>query len=97
MLDLLSRQIASIVDVGVPPRFVITGLYPPTTPATAPKAPTQRASPRGTLASTGPLIMVCVLTMVFLAFVGILLWQRGPFRNVGRQTRRPPGNGRGVS
>lgn len=90
MLDLLSRQIASIVDVVVPPRFVITGLYPPTTPATAPKVPAQqRASPRGTLASAGLVIMVCVLTMVLLAFVGILLWQRGPFRNVGRQTRRP--------
>ena len=89
MLDLLSRQIASIVDVGGTPRFVITGLYPPTIAATAQRTPAQRASPRATLASTGSVIMVCVIAVVFLTFVGILLWQRGPFRNAARQTRWP--------
>ncbi len=44
MLDLLSRQIAYTVNVGGTPHFVITGLYPPSTQITPPKAPAKQAS-----------------------------------------------------
>ncbi len=87
MLDLLSRQIAYTVDVGGTPHFVITGLYPPSTQITPPKAPAKQASTRGMITSNIPVILACVLALVFLALMCILLLQRCRIQKVGRQGR----------
>ena len=89
MLDLLSRQIAYSVDVGGTPHFIITGLYPPSTYITPPKAPAKQASTQGMITSNIPVVVACVLAIVFLILVLILLLQRRPKQKVGRQRRRP--------
>ena len=88
MLDLLRRQIAYTDDVGGTPHFVITGLYPPSTPITPPKAPAQQASAQRVIMSNIPVIVACVLAIVFLILVFILLLQRRPIQKGGRQGRR---------
>src|SRR5260370_23180242 len=57
MLDLPRRQIAYTVDVGGMPHFVITGLYPPATHFTPPKAPAKQASTQEMIKSTIPVTM----------------------------------------
>ena len=89
MLDLLSRQIAYSVDVGGTPHFIITGLYPPSTYITPPKTPTKQASTQRVFTSNIPVIVACVLAIVFLVLVLILLLQRRPKQQVGRQGGRP--------
>jgi DNA-binding beta-propeller fold protein YncE len=88
MLDLLRRQIAHTDDVGGTPHFVITGLYPPSTHITPPKAPAQQASAQRVIMNNIPVIVVCVLAIVFLILVFILLLQRLPIQKGGRQGRR---------
>ncbi len=88
MLDLLRRQIAYTDDVGGTPHFVITGLYPPSTHITPPKAPAQQASAQRVIMSNIPVIVACVLAIVFLILVFILLLQRRPIQKGGRQGRR---------
>jgi DNA-binding beta-propeller fold protein YncE len=87
MLDLLSRQIAYMVDVGGTPHFVITGLYPPSTHITPPKAPAKQASTQGMNTSNIAVIVACALAIASLVLVFILLLQRRPIRKVGRQGR----------
>lgn len=86
VLDLLRRQIAYTVAVGGTPHFVITGLYPPSTHITPPNAPAKQASMQG---MNIPVIVACVLAIVFLVLVPILLLQLRPRQKVGRQGRRP--------
>ncbi len=88
MLDLLSRQIAYTDDVGGTPHFVITGLYPPSTHITPPKAPAKQASAQRVIMSNIPVIVACVLAIVFLVLVFILLLQRRPIQKGGHQGRR---------
>jgi hypothetical protein len=87
MLDLLRRQIAYKVDVGGTPHFIITGLYPPSTHITPPKAPAQQASVQRVITSNIPVIVACVLAIVFLILVFILLLQRCLIQKDGRQGR----------
>jgi DNA-binding beta-propeller fold protein YncE len=89
MLDLLRRQIAYTDDVGGTPHFVITGLYPPLTHITLPKAPAKQASAQRVIMSNIPVIVACVLAIVFLILVFILLLQRRPIQKGGRQGRGP--------
>jgi len=89
MLDLLSRQIAYSVDVGGTPHFIITGLYPPSTYITPPKAPAKQTPTQRVFTSNIPVIVACVLAIVFLVLVLILLLQRRPKQQVGRQGGRP--------
>jgi DNA-binding beta-propeller fold protein YncE len=89
MLDLLSRQVAYTVDVGGTPHFVITGLYPPSTHITPPKAPAKQAPVQGMITSNIPIIVVCVFAIVLLVLVFIMLLQHRPIQKVGRQGRRP--------
>ena len=89
MLDLLRRQIAYTVDVGGTPHFVITGLYPPSTHITPPKAPTKQASTQGIFTSNIPVIVACVLAIAFLVLMLILLLQLRPKQKAVRQRRRP--------
>ena len=89
MLDLPRRQIANTVDVGGTPYFVITGLYPPSTHITPPKAPTKQASTQEMIANNKPVIVACVLAFVLLVLVLILMLQRRQIQKVGRQIRRP--------
>jgi DNA-binding beta-propeller fold protein YncE len=84
MLDLLSRQVASTVDVGGTPHFVITGLYPPTPAVTQSKAHTMPETHTNNL----PVVVACVLAVLFLILVGMVLLQRHPLRK-----SRPPGKG----
>jgi DNA-binding beta-propeller fold protein YncE len=88
MLDLLSRQITYTVDVGGTPHFIITGLYPPSTHITPPKAPAKPASTKAMITSIMPVVVSCVLAIVFLVIVLILLLQRHPKKKVGHQSRR---------
>ena len=89
MLDLPHRQIAYTVDVGGTPHFVITGLYPPSTDITPPKAPAKQASTQGMITSNMPVIVAYVLAIVSLILELILLLQRRPGQKAGRQRRRP--------
>ena len=89
MLDLPARQIAYTVDVGGTPHFVITGLYPPSTHITPPKAPAKQASTQEMIAGNIPVIVACALAIVLLVLVLILLLQRREIQKVGRQRRRP--------
>jgi len=89
MLDLPRRQITYTVDVGGTPHFVITGLYPPSTHITPPKASAKPASTHEMIASNKLVIVACVLAIVLLVLVLILLLQRRQTRKVGRQRRRP--------
>ncbi len=89
MLDLPGRQIVYTVDVGGAPHFVITGLYPPSTHITPPKAPVKQAPAQGMITSNIPVIVACVLAIVFLVLVFILLLQHCLIRKVSRQGRRP--------
>src|SRR3989454_8329460 len=77
------------VDVGGTPHFVITGLYPPSTHITPPKAPAKQASTQGIITSNIPVFVACVLAIVFLVLVLILLLQRRPIQKAARQKRRP--------
>jgi DNA-binding beta-propeller fold protein YncE len=89
MLDLPGRQIAYTVDVGGTPHFVITGLYPPSTHITPPKAPAKQAPVQGVNTSNIPIIVACVFALVLLVLVFIMLLQHRPIQRVGRQGRRP--------
>ncbi len=89
MLDVPSRQIANTIDVGGTPHFIITGLYPPSTRTTPPKAPAKQTSTLEMIANNKPVIAVCVLGFVLLVLVLILMLQRRQIRKVRRQIRRP--------
>jgi DNA-binding beta-propeller fold protein YncE len=89
MLDLLSRQTAYTVDVGGTPHFVITGLYPPSTQITPPKAPAKQAPMQRMFTSNISIIVACVLAVVFLVLLLIWLLQRRTIQKLGRQGRRP--------
>src|SRR5258708_4333779 len=91
MLDLLRRQIAYTVDVGGTPHFVITGLYPPSTHITPPKAPAKQVSTQGIFTSIITVIVVCVLAIAFLVLVLILLSPLRAKQKAGRHRRRPSG------
>src|SRR6266566_3605131 len=72
MLDLLRRQIAYTVAVGGTPHFIITGLYPlstPITPITSAKAPAKQASTQGMNTSNIAVIVACTLAIAFLLLV----------------------------
>ena len=88
MLDLLLRQIAYTVDVGGTPHFVITGLYPPSTHITPPKASAKQASIQEKITSNIPIIVAGVLAIVFLVLVLILRLRHRPVLKVDRQGRR---------
>jgi DNA-binding beta-propeller fold protein YncE len=89
MLDLLSRQIAYTFDVGGTPHFVITGLYPPSTPITPAKAPARQAATQGMNTSNIAVIVACVCAIAFLLLVLILLLRLRPIKKVGRLPSRP--------
>lgn len=89
MLDVPSRQIANTIDVGGTPHFIITGLYPPSTRTTPPKAPAKQTSTLEMIANNKPVIAVCMIGFVLLVLVLILMLQRRQIRKVRRQIRRP--------
>jgi DNA-binding beta-propeller fold protein YncE len=89
MLDLLGRQIANTIDVGGTPHFVITGLYPPSTSITPPKAPVKQASTLEMVANNKLVIMASVLAFVLLVLALILMLRYRQTQKVGRQRRRP--------
>jgi hypothetical protein len=91
MLDLLGRRLAYTVDVGGTPRFVITGLYPPSTHITPPKAPAKQAPTQRVFTTNIPVIVACVLAVVFLVLVFILLSQRRPIRRLAANEGDLPG------
>jgi DNA-binding beta-propeller fold protein YncE len=89
MLDLLGRQIAYTVDVGGTPSFVITGLYPPSTHITTPKAPAKQTPTQKVFTSDIPVIVTYVLAIVFLVLVFLLLLRRLRIQKYDSQGRRP--------
>jgi DNA-binding beta-propeller fold protein YncE len=76
MLDLLGRQIASTIDVGGTPHFVITGLFPPSTQITPAKASTTRTAAQAMPTGTIPVIAASVLALVFLVLLVLSLRRR---------------------
>ena len=73
MLDIPGRSIVSSIEVGGAPRFIITGLYPPTNNAPATSRPATRSS-----TSPGSLLRfigLALLAGIFLLGMLWLLWR----------------------
>ena len=77
MIDLLERQVVYTVSVTGTPRFIITGVFPPTFSPT-PTSPTKTASTpvqQATGSSILPEIVFPVLLILILALAFFLAWQ----------------------
>ncbi len=69
MLDLLARHIVHTISVGGTPRFIITGLYPPSIASTPPKASLQQKTMQSSVVN----IVFYGLAMVLFIFLLFLL------------------------